>query len=253
MLVLVWPVAAQDKSGGAAAAGADAASPAYDVVSIKPDKSGSGHSSIDSSNYRYTATNVSLRRMLEDAYGVKEDLISGMPKAVNDARFDVMAKAVDPDLKVLSKLTREQYRAMLRPFLMDRFQVKVHTEIKQMPVYEMVVVKGGPKFTEAAESSKEHSGTYINNRELTAYSISMTTLANSLYNQVQRTVIDKTGLTGKYDVALKWSPEDSADPASDAAPPIFTALREQLGLKLQPATRPVEVLVVDHAEMPSPD
>ena len=229
----------------------EAKAPAYDVGSIKPNKSGSGSSGIDSDNYRFTATNVSLRAMLEAAYGVKGDLVSGIPKTVDDARFDVTAKIVDPDPKVLGHLTREQDRALLRPFLFDRFHLKLYTETKQLPVYELVVVKGGPKFKEAADN--KGAGTHSNGRELTAHAISMAWLSDSLFNQVHRTVIDKTGLTGKYDLTLKWSPEDSPDPANETSPPIFTALKDQLGLKLQPAKGPVETLVVDHAEMPSAD
>ncbi len=232
----------------------EAQAPAYDVGSIKPNNSGSGSSGIHSTNDHYTATNISLRRLLEDAYGVKQDLISGVPKALDDSRFDVTAKIVDPDPKVLSHLTREQDQALLRPFLFDRFHLKLHTETRQLPVYELVVEKGGPKFKEAAKAGNDSPGTHVqNNRELTAYDIPMTSLANTLYNQVHRTVIDKTGLTGKYDLTLKWSPEDSPDPANETSPPVFTALKDQLGLKLQPAKGPVETLVVDHAEMPSAD
>ncbi len=252
-LVIILLLAAMPVPAHTQAASAGAAQPAYDVASIKPNKSGSGSSGIDSNNYSYTATNTSLRRLLEDAYGVKSDLISGVPKPVDDARFDVSAKVVDPDLKVLSHLTREQERAMMRPFLLDRFQLKLHTETRQLPVYELVVEKDGPKFKETAQGAKGTPGTYVNNRELTAYNVTMASLAGTLFNQVHRTVIDKTGLTGKYDLTLKWSPEDSPDAANDSSPIIFTALREQLGLKLKPAKGPVETLVVDHAEMPSPD
>ncbi len=227
--------------------------PVYDVVSIKPNKSGSGSSGIDSNSAigSYIATNTRLRRLIEDAYGVKAELISGVPKSIDDARFDVTAKVVDPDVSVLKKVNAEQRQLMLQPYLRDRFHLVVHTETKTLPVYDLVASKEGIKFKESADSGKESTGTTVHNQMLTAHGVSMASFANTLFQQVHRTVIDKTGLTGRYDLALKWSLEDSPDAVSDAAPGIFTALREQLGLKLEPAKGPVVTLVVDHVEMPS--
>ena len=131
--------------------------------------------------------------------------------------------------------------------------MKAHTETKILPVFELVVIKDGPKFKQS-EDDKKGSGTSIhgdhNGSELAAHDISMTDLASSLTNQVHRTVIDKTGLAGKYDLGMKWTGDDSAT-QSDVGPSIFTALQEQLGLKLQSAKGPVETLVVDSVEMPS--
>jgi uncharacterized protein (TIGR03435 family) len=121
-------------------------------------------------------------------------------------------------------------------------------------VYELVVIQGGPKFKPTA-SDAHGPNTSVNGRndhtDLTARNLSMALFSDILSDQVQRTVIDKTGLTGSYDLALQWSREDSRDADVDTAPSIFTALPEQLGLKLQPAKGPVETLVVDHVEMPS--
>ncbi len=252
LVLAAIPAYGQTASGNA---GSGAKAPAYDIGSIKPNQSGSGSSHFDMDNYRFTGTNVSLRSMLGEVYGVKPDLISGVPRTIDAARFDVTAKIVDPDPKLLENLTREQQRALLQPFLVDRFQLKVHNETRQLPVYELVVVKGGPKFKQAVAvtGDKGPSGTSIHNFELTAHAIPMSSLASSLFNPVHRTVIDKTGLSGKYDLTLKWSPEDSPDATNNTAPLILTALREQLGLKLQPAKGPVETLVVDHVEMPSAD
>jgi uncharacterized protein (TIGR03435 family) len=129
--------------------------------------------------------------------------------------------------------------------------LKAHTETKILPVYELVVIKGGPKFKQSAGDSTGSRGTSIHNRELTAHDIPMRSFASTLEGQVHRTVIDKTGLEGSYDLTLKWSPDDATSTQTDSAPIIFTALQEQLGLKLQAAKGPVETLVVDHAEMPS--
>jgi len=87
--------------------------------------------------------------------------------------------------------------------------------------------------------------------ELKARNITMASFASMLFSEVHRTVADKTALTGRYDLDMTWSPDDRSTPDPDAGPSIFTALQEQLGLKLRPAKGPVEILVVDHVEMPS--
>jgi uncharacterized protein (TIGR03435 family) len=244
-------------------ADAEATAPAYDIVSIKPNKSESGSVSINTNDDSYSATNVSLKRLLEDAYGIKEDLVFGLPGWANSAHFDIKAKIVEPDAEVLKKLSRKQRRSMIQQFLMDRFQLKAHTETKVLPLYEMVLVKDGPKFKESApEGSPEdkspngvgRGGVTVYNTELTAHAVSLAILANMLGDRLHRTVTDKTGLTGKYDLLLEWAPEDDQDASSEsAAAPFFTALQEQLGLKLQPSKGPVDTLVVDHVEMPSED
>jgi uncharacterized protein (TIGR03435 family) len=254
VLSAVGQANAQGGSAGTPANSANAKLPAYDVVSIKLNKSGSGGVDIDTNDNRYFARNVSLKDLLENAYGIKKDLISGVTGPVASARFDIEAKIVDRDPDALRKLTNRQYGEMLLPFLVERFQLKAHTETKILPVYELVVIKDGPKFKQSEDDTRG-SGTSIhgdhNGSELTAHNLSMTALASSLTNQVHRTVIDKTGLTGKYDLGMKWSNDDGAAAADSVVPSIFTALPEQLGLKLQSAKGPVETLVVDSVEMPS--
>jgi uncharacterized protein (TIGR03435 family) len=167
---------------------------------------------------------------------------------------------------------------MLQPLLAERFKLKAHTETKQLPVYELIVAKGGPKLKEATPGDTYANGfkgpdgvgrggmMRMGRGQLTGQGVPITTLTNLLSQQLQRTVVDKTGLTGKYDLELNWTPEQGegglgpppgaaspqAEPAPDATgPSIFTALQEQLGLKLQSTKGPVETLVIDHAEMPS--
>jgi uncharacterized protein (TIGR03435 family) len=178
-----------------------------------------------------------------------------VPGSIESALFDVIAKMTDPDLVAVKKLTDEQRRAMLRPFLLQRFQLKTHVETKTLPVYELVVVPGGPKFKPTAEDKKHGRSMSINGNNggivMTASDIPMMELSKKLENFAQRTVIDKTGLAGSYDFTLKWSRDGGSEAHPDAAPVIFTALPEQLGLKLQPAKGPVETLAVDHVAMPS--
>ncbi|HEY1744811.1 MAG TPA: TIGR03435 family protein [Granulicella sp.] len=240
--------------------------PMFDVVSIKPNKSGSGNNNSTSfSGESFSATNISVKMLLEDAYDVKQDLISGLPGWASSDRFDIHAKVVEPDLELLKKLTPKQAEGMLQAILVDRFQLKVHTETKTLPVYEMVVVKDGPKFKASApEGSPEDKSpndvargamtvqSTVQNTELTGHAIPLASFANMLTDQLHRTVIDKTGLTGQYDLLLKWTSDDTSDASSDSSTPsIFTALQEQLGLKLQSSKGPVDTLVVDRVEMPS--
>jgi len=251
--------------GSAAAAGAEGKAPAYDVVSIKPNKSGNTGSMINVNHDSFATTNVTLKSLLVSAYGVKDYLVSGLPGWANSARFDINAKIVDMDADALKKLTGKQRQAMLQQLLAERFQLKVHSQTEVQPIYEMVVAKGGSKITEAepagpdpdADKNQEFKGLgrgsmTVRNTELTAHDVPLETLANSLSGKLSRTVVDKTGLKGKYDLSLTWSPDDGSAAASDSSSPsLFTALQEQLGLRLQPAKGPVETLVVDHVELPS--
>jgi uncharacterized protein (TIGR03435 family) len=255
----------------------DVAVPAFDVVSIKQDKSDSHMIRVRTNSDGYSATNISLKMLLQTAYGIRQDLISGVPGWADSARYDIDAKVAGSDVDALKKLSPEQRRAMLKPVLEERFKLKVHTETKELPVYELVVAKGGSKLKEAtpgdtyANGIKGPDGTghagmmRVGRGELTGQALPIASLVNMLAQQLQRTVIDKTGLTGNYDFGLQWTEENSdpmfkgpdggpprTEPAPDASgPSIFTALQEQLGLKLQSTKGPVETLVVDSVAMPS--
>jgi uncharacterized protein (TIGR03435 family) len=226
--------------------------PVYDVVSIKQNKSGNyGNYSFRTGDDSFTATNVSLKFLVSAAYDIKQELISGVTGPVDSVQFDVIAKMLDPNPDVLKKLTNKQRQSMLLPFLEDRFQLKAHTETKTLPVFEMIVTKDGPKFKQSPAPSKPNPTWSSGNGRFTAHDLSMTYMASVLTDLVHRTVINKTGLTGNYDLTLKWSEDVGTNSTTDTGPSIFTALQEQLGLKLKPAKGPVETLVVDHIAMPS--
>jgi len=252
--------------------------PVFDVVSVKPNKSDSGMVRIMPKPDGYSASNVSLKMLIQSAYGIREDLVSGAPSWADSARFDIDAKVAGPDVDALKKLGQEQRRSMLQPLLADRFKLKIHSETKQLPVYELVLAKGGSKLKEATAGDTYGNGIKgpdgvgrggmmrFGPGQLTAQAVPITSLANILSQQLHRTLIDKTRLTGKYDLELNWTPDQGSDPMfkgadssqqrADAAPDasgpsIFTALQEQLGLRLQSTKGPVETLVIDHVEMPS--
>jgi uncharacterized protein (TIGR03435 family) len=239
------------------AASAQSTPPAYDVMTIKPNIAGSGSMGMDTKGDQFIAHNISLKHLLQYVYDLNEDSIAGVPAQFDTLRFDIEAKVVEPDLDALKKMNSEQRRAMLRSLVAERFQLKTHTESRILPVYELVVVKGGPKCKLSDDQTKlgwGDIGLYYSRSDtkLEGRGLPMAHLARTLADQVHRTVVDKTGLTGNYDLTLQWTPDGAPESADANAPPsIYTAVQEQLGLKLQPAQAPVEVLVVDHAAMPT--
>jgi uncharacterized protein (TIGR03435 family) len=242
-----------------AAVSTQANAPAYDVMTIKPNVIGNGSTafSLDTKGDHFIAHHVSLKQIMQYVYDLNEDSIAGVPAQFDDLRFDIEAKIIEPDMDALKKMNSEQRRAMLRPLVTERFQLKTHTESRILLVYELVVVKGGPKCKLADDQTKlgwGDIGLYYNRSDikLEGRGLPMAHLAKTLADQLHRSVVDKTELTGNYDLTLQWTPDSAPESAgADAPPSIYTAVQEQLGLKLQPVQAPVEVLVVDHAAMPT--
>jgi uncharacterized protein (TIGR03435 family) len=252
----------------------------FDVVSIHPTNPDSQMTRVLILSDRFSANGVSMMSLISFAYPVKNsNQISGVSGSTGSARFDVEAKMDEDTAAALKKLPDEerqtQRRLMLQTMLADRFKLKVHHESKEVAVYALVIAKGGFKLKEADPKNTyangikgpdgvSHAGMLmVSNGRLTGQAISTQRLADNVSGQVHRIVEDKTGLAGRYDVALQWSPEDNrgtplpggtqqdAASATDSGPSIFTALQEQLGLKLESAREPVDAIVVDHVEMPS--
>lgn len=245
-----------EHKGPAASIALAATLPPYDVVSVKQhiaDGSGDDFWGTGIESYGFTASNLPLKQILELAYDVKEDQIFGLAGPVSSARFDITAKVLPSEGGAPPKLSAQQVTAMLIPLLADRFHLKAHLEIKTLPVYELVVAHGGPKFTlsQTEEPGGWGTGGKGASKSLNITGGSMADLAAMLSDQAHREVIDKTGLTGRADITLKWSDDVAAKPGGDAVISIFTALEEQLGLKLQSSKGPVDTLVIDHVEMPS--
>jgi bla regulator protein blaR1 len=192
-----------------------------------------------------------LKSLITSAYGVREVVIFGLPGWAEEARYDIRAKVTDADPKVLDGISREQRRALMAAMLEDRFHLKLHAVTKNLPVYDLMVTRGGARFSESVRHGVENHHLEVRKTELSATDTSILELSYILEEVVERTVIDKTGLTGAYDLHLQWGPDLTGAPDSDTLPSIFTALQEQLGLKLQPNKGPVKTLFVDHLERPS--
>jgi uncharacterized protein (TIGR03435 family) len=245
-----------------------AALPVFEVAAIKLNQSGSGSSRSNTNNGRFTATNVSLKNVMEyEAYGIPGSRILDGPKWLDSTRFDIEAKMDDSEAGHLHSLAhgprRLETQAMFQQLLADRFKLAVHWETRELPVYALVAAKKGSKLQPTKEST-EGSGTSSHNSksgsQFTAKGVTLPELAEGLTQELSRelgrSIIDKTEIKGRYDLTLQWTPDagaatDSAASSADSGPSIFTAVQEQLGLKLEPAKAPVQVLVIDHAEMPS--
>jgi uncharacterized protein (TIGR03435 family) len=230
--------------------------PAYDVVSIRPHKdNGNGSRWWWPTPDGYEAKNVEPAQLIREAYGVQfSDQLVGLPGWAYEETFDLEAKIDEDDLLAYQKLSgqeqREQAALMLRPLLADRFKLKIHHETKTLPIYALVVAKSGFKLKQSQEAEARHGMmTNWGRIQIRAGSIGDRFIVG-LSNFTGRIVIDKTGLTGWYDIDLKWT--SNGELAKGASgPTLFTALEEQMGLKLIPEKAPVDVLVVDHIERPS--
>lgn len=214
---------------------------AFDAASIKPDTSGTGHFSIHTGAATLTMTNVTLKDCILLAYHLQDFQISGGPGWLGSQKFDIEAKSPAP-------VPEAQLLPMLQTLLKDRFALAAHHETKELPMYRLVQIKGATKLHPAESSGGELSGS---RGRIAAKGITMEQFAETLSRAVGRRVLNQTSLTGTYDFTLEWLPDElSADPSA-SGPSLFTALQEQLGLKLESSKGPVEVLVIDGAEKPS--
>jgi bla regulator protein BlaR1 len=258
--------------------------PVYEVASIKPNKSGERMVRMMGRPDGFTGTNMTLQMLIRNAYGVEDNQISGGPSWLGSEKYDMEAKMDSSVADELRKLSEDQRtlerRRMLQALLADRFKLTLHRESKELPVYALVIAKNGPKLQEAKPGDTYPNGIKgpdgvgsagfmrMGRGELTGQGLPMGSVVRLLTQQLGRTVLDKTGLAGKYDLTLKWTPDESEAPMlkgpeggpqgmggtaspDSSGPSIFTAIQEQLGLKLESQKGPVEIIVIDHAEKPS--
>ncbi len=272
----------------APAASAASPAPTFEVASVKPNKSGgNGVRIMFQPGGRFTASNVTLKFLIRMAYGVQDFQITGGPVWLTSDKYDIEAKAEGPaeiDMRTMTDAQRDadmdRRKLMVQALLADRFKLTLHKESKDASIYALVVAKNGLKIKEAtaeeltppdpneppkppdAKGRMQGRGIRMGLGELTGQATKLSFLAEVLSNQVGRTVVDQTGLKGDYDFTLKWTPDESqgqmfrspgdAPPPSDPnGPSIFTAIQEQLGLRLEAKKGPVDLLVIDHAEKAS--
>lgn len=232
----------------------------YTVASIKPDKSGDYRFIYRNlPGGRFTATGVTVKMLIMQAYKVPAYEILGGPSWILNDKWDVEAKA--------DGIQGDHSAELMQSLLADRFQLKVHRETKQVPEYALVVAKGGSKMKASTnESGESKERVQFGRGQAIISDMSIPRFADFLSRELGRPVMDRTDLKGKYGFKLEWAPapgESGAEslglppvalppPSADStAPSIFTALEEQLGLKLESTKGPAEMVVIDHVERPS--
>jgi uncharacterized protein (TIGR03435 family) len=304
---LAMAIPARMRAQSAPTAGAPL--PTFEVVSIKPNHSGSGGYAM----HRVTASgfkmiNLNTRFLIEFAYGrsaippydaLRPSQLVGGPGWIKTDQYDVEAKVDDSLAEKFAKAPHEkpyfrnpnqdvtyQIQLMMQSMLVERFKLKVHREMREGPIFALVVAKGGPKFLNT--KFPELDATLRDTGQPPAHPphlpctpglacmvrrMSMSELAYTLWDfgdhgmvaEIGRPVIDQTGIKGDYDIQLQWAPEfrqgailmgpnagnPGGAPPESAGPSFLTALQEQLGLKLEPTKGPVEYVVVDHVERPT--
>jgi len=229
------------------------ADPDWEVVSVKahdPNDPGNNQS-LNFKGRQFVMMNRTVQGMLLFAYGLHKKELEGAPGWVETERWDAQGL---PDVPGHPSL--KQMQSLMRKLLEQRFGLKVHKETKELAVYAITVGKGGEKISPSAgdpngtPSENENSNGGIVTMRMT--NMTMAEFAPDLAFFLERPAVDQTGLTGRYDLQLKWTADESKAPTDGTAPPgMFTAIQEQLGLKLEPAKAPVEVLVIDAVERPS--
>ncbi|MGO8792123.1 MAG: TIGR03435 family protein [Terriglobia bacterium] len=244
--------------------------PSFEVASIKKSRSDELPWGPSFQPGRFTGRAQTINLVIALAYNVYPLQIFGAPSWVNSERYDVQAKESDATAEELGKLppakAMDRQALLLQSLLADRFGLKVSHQTKELPVYALVVAKGGPKFQEAKTDDKGPD-VQLDAGQLTIRAYPMAIVVTVMSNVMHRTVIDQTGLKGNYDFTVQWRKDETmsgmprglrgGDPGPDVAPPdssgpsFFTALQEQVGLKLVSTKGPVEVIVIEHIERPS--
>jgi bla regulator protein BlaR1 len=267
------------------------AAPAFEVASIKPNNSGDGRVMIGGQpGGRFTASNVPLKLLIRQAYQLQDFQIIGGPSWIASDRYDIVAKAEDgtpPEPPSLDRTAPSRIQLMIRALLAERFQLVTHNETRELPIYALVLARSDGKLGPDLHKSevdcnaafaaargrgglppppgppqpgeRPSCGIRIGMGNLAMGGTPLSQFANSLAMFVGRTVQDKTGLAGNYDVSLTWTPDQMPQrppgapelpPVDPNGPSIFTAVQEQLGLKLDSQKGSVSVMIIDRAERP---
>ncbi|HEY4089063.1 MAG TPA: TIGR03435 family protein [Bryobacteraceae bacterium] len=226
-----------------------AATAHFEVVSIRPhvsqDNPANERSALDfPPGGRFSATNVSVRKLIRVAFGVENERILGTPGWADTLSYDIEAKTAGG-----VEVTRDNISELLLPLLVNRFGLQFHRESREAHEYDLEVVKGGFKLPPDTSDAKSRMSENSNaaSTMMKATKLPLSGLAASLARYVGRPVVNKTGITGDYDFDLKWSP----DQASDATTPSIFAALQEIGLRLVSTKGPAEVIAVDHVEKPS--
>jgi uncharacterized protein (TIGR03435 family) len=232
----------------------------FEVATVKPVDPGEkdGRFITMQGTNRFIEKNYTLKLLIAAAYDLNPKTISGGPDWINSGHFDIVA--VTPGEV---RPSHDEQMSMLRALLTDRFKLAFHREQKEFSIYALEVTKGGPKLKPSEHPNDPPTVgpgvVYPQRIVLPARNATMGDFASLMQRAIlDRPVVDKTGLTARYDFDLEWAPDESQfggdlppAPADAPTPPLFTAIQQQLGLKLEPTKGPVAALVIDTAERPS--
>ena len=238
--------------------------PEWDVALVKPHPADDPSMSWQMTDDGLTLTNLPLEQMLCSAWDLKPYQLEGLAPWMKSSRFDLTAKVSGDTVAAYKKLSTAQRRQMLQALLTERFQLKTHLDTRTLPLYDLVVDKSGSKLKPTTavtppseEEFKAHPDKYkagsmtMGPGMFEATAVPVRALASQLANAVSKPVHDQTHLTGSYDITLHYRPDDQPSNAdTNDLPSIFSAVQEQLGLKLVPSKGPVETLVLDAAQKP---
>ena len=251
-----WAIPEPPKKLAAMAKDAD---PSFEVATIKPSKPDQQGKGFMIRPRQFRTINTSLADMITFVYGLHPAQIVGAPAWVTTEKFDVEAT---PDGE--GQPSGDQFKVMVKKMLADRFQLKFHDDKKELSVYALRVAKTGPKLVKSTADADQGPSLFF--RGLGDFPVRNATLQEFCDTMqaavMDRPVVDETGIKGKWDITLKWTPDESQfasmgvkiPPPSDAAnspPPLFVAIQEQAGLRLEPVKEPAKVFVIDHVAEPS--
>jgi uncharacterized protein (TIGR03435 family) len=226
------------------------ANPTFEVATIKPSRPDEHGPRYDFRSRRFSVIHASLSDLLKFAYGLQQSQIAKAQDWVNSENYDISA---EPDGE--GEPSIKQWQSMVKKLMADRFQLGFHFEKREQTVFVLTVVKTGPKLTGSQSDPSASGGMGFGPPgHFGATNATMADIAEALgQGALNRPVVDQTGLTGRFDLRLTWTPDgsQSATESADAPPDFFTAIQEELGLKLVSTKAPVDVLIIDHVERPS--
>jgi len=228
------------------------AHPSFEVATIKPSRADELKGNFEVGGHRLYIENQTTNSLISFAYAIHQKQIVDGPAWLETQRYDIVGQA---DVDGYPNLG--QIREMLQKLLNSRFNLRFHRENRELSIYAITIAKGGPKLTKNMGHSNglpTQTGSGSGGQEVRRFkNNSMSDFALGMQDFLDRPVVDETGLADRYDFVLTWTRDDATANTPNASPGIFTAIREQLGLKIELTKGPVDVLVIDHVERPSPN
>jgi uncharacterized protein (TIGR03435 family) len=226
------------------------AHPSFAVATIKPHDPNSNRQGFNTQGDRVTIRNQTVASLMQFVYAIHPRQIADAPDWVLHDRWDIEGTTDTPGEPSLP-----QFQEMLQKLLADRFQLHFRREQRELSVYALRAAKGGPKLTPTADPKADPDQEARSHGAELTQTYTSTSMAEFVMGMQffvpDRPLVDQTGLTGRYDITLRYTPDESKSTDPDAPPGLFTAIQEQLGLKLEPVKAPIDVFVIDHVKQPS--